>query len=166
MSSPGRNRTYSNGEITIVWRAAECTHSTLCYTRLRSVFDPIKRPWINPHGATTERILEIIEQCPSQALAFFWNDESRNRTERSKKLFLGSVSALMDANQRQEPSCAAQINIRANGPVVVSGDFELIDAQTGAEMGSWKMISLCRCGMSRNMPHCDGSHFSAAFKAK
>ncbi|MEG1955298.1 MAG: (4Fe-4S)-binding protein [Mucinivorans sp.] len=85
--SKDRNRSYTNGEIIIVWRGAECIHNTLCYRELRSVFDPIKRPWIDPMGAPTERIKDIIERCPSQALTFRWVDPERNATEKSTQLY-------------------------------------------------------------------------------
>ena len=67
-------REYSNGEITIVWRPALCTHVTFCFCELPEVFDPEKRPWVNPHGASTERIIAQIDVCPSGALAYRWND--------------------------------------------------------------------------------------------
>lgn len=158
-----RNRRYTNGEITIIWRATECTHSTLCYTRLRAVFDPLKRPWIMPSGATTEQILEIIELCPTLALTFFWNDDKRNQTEKSSKLFTGDVEQLLAPVTQVKTENAATINIRSNGPVVVSGEFSVIDGD-GKELPKMRMMSLCRCGLSGNMPHCDGAHFKAGFK--
>lgn len=167
MFSKNRNRSYTNGEITIVWRAAECTHSTICYTRLRSVFDPVKRPWINATGAPTADILKIIEDCPTPALTFFWNDDQRNKTEHSAKLFKGDLGQLLGG---RKPVPAAQespqttINIRPNGPVVISGNLRIIDA-TGKEMPNIEMISICRCGASGNMPHCDGTHFKIGFKS-
>ncbi|WP_333818514.1 (4Fe-4S)-binding protein [Ohtaekwangia sp.] len=33
---------YTNGEITIVWNPAQCTHSTLCWKGLGEVLDPRK----------------------------------------------------------------------------------------------------------------------------
>jgi uncharacterized Fe-S cluster protein YjdI len=68
-------REYSNGEITIVWRSSLCICATSCYVDLPEVFDPEKRPWINPHGASTERIIAQIERCPSGALSYRWNKE-------------------------------------------------------------------------------------------
>ncbi|RCR71638.1 (4Fe-4S)-binding protein [Larkinella punicea] len=65
---------YTNGEITVVWKPALCTHSRRCFTGLPDVFDPRKRPWVTVAGATTERIVEQIHQCPSGALSYFRND--------------------------------------------------------------------------------------------
>lgn len=164
-----RNRAYSNGDITVIWQASECVHATTCYRKLRSVFDPIKRPWINMNGAPTDKILEMIELCPSMALSFRWNDEAKNETETSKKLFRGSLEQILgrpknDASDVQDH--VATINIRPDGPVVVSGEFDIVDSPGGEPIGKWKMASLCRCGVSGNMPHCDGTHFKIGFKAK
>jgi len=65
---------YSNGEITIVWKPEACIHSTKCWkgtSGLREVFDPTKKPWITPNGASTEKIKEQINKCPSGALSYF-----------------------------------------------------------------------------------------------
>lgn len=174
MVNKNRNRSYSNGEITIFWQGDKCTHSTLCYNRLRSVFDPIRRPWINPNGAPTAEILAIIEECPSDALTFRWVDESRNAAETSKKLFAGNVEQMfakqqinlttLAAVENQQIAPPVKVDLRANGPIVVSGNFEVIDSN-GITMKKIEMISLCRCGASANMPYCDGTHFKIGFRA-
>ena len=66
-------REYTNGEITIIWQPDLCIHATCCFVDLPSVFHPEKRPWINPHGATTEEIIAQVERCPSYALTYRWN---------------------------------------------------------------------------------------------
>lgn len=66
-------KTYSNQDITIIWKPSTCTHSTLCWkgvTGLITVFDPRKRPWITPEGASTEEIIERVDRCPSGALSY------------------------------------------------------------------------------------------------
>ena len=65
---------YSNGEITIVWQPKMCIHAGDCFADLPEVFDPEKRPWVNPDGATTEQIIAQIEKCPSGALSYRWNN--------------------------------------------------------------------------------------------
>lgn len=58
------------------------------------------------------------------------------------------------------------LQVTVNGPLRVSGDFEIKDA-SGAAFGlaGRTTVSLCRCGQSKNRPFCDGSHNMAAFKA-
>ena len=183
----GRNRAYSNGELVVLWQASKCVHATTCFTRLRTVFDPVKRPWINPYGASNERILEIIEVCPSDALTFRWTDEARNEAETSGKLFRGSMDEVFGVESaaavptfsaaqspseepitEEQPEPAASIVLRPNGPIVVSGEFELLAADGTPAEGSrkWSMVSLCRCGRSGNFPHCDGTHFKEGFRTE
>ncbi len=66
-------REYSNGEVTIIWKPDLCIHATCCFVDLPEVFDPNKRPWVNPRGATTEAIIAQVERCPSAALSYRWN---------------------------------------------------------------------------------------------
>lgn len=67
---------YSNGEITVVWKPDVCKHSRICWTELREVFDPFKKPWINMGGSNTERIIAQVKKCPSGALSYFVNNEN------------------------------------------------------------------------------------------
>lgn len=75
---PKTTHSYNNGEVTIVWKPEKCTHSTFCWKGLRDVFDPFKRPWINPAGASTERIIEQVKKCPSGALSYFLTADENN----------------------------------------------------------------------------------------
>lgn len=54
---------------------------------------------------------------------------------------------------------ATKIMVRNNGPLLIEGDFEIVD-EAGAAFGlaGRTKISLCRCGLSQNKPFCDGSH--------
>lgn len=49
--------------------------------------------------------------------------------------------------------------INNNGPIKIEGDFEILD-MAGQNYGlqGRTIISLCRCGQSKNKPFCDGSH--------
>ena len=67
---------FSNAEITVSWDPGKCIHAGICYSRLRKVFDPLRRPWIDPNAAETERIIETVGECPSGALSFVWNEET------------------------------------------------------------------------------------------
>jgi len=54
------------------------------------------------------------------------------------------------------------IKIRDNGPLVVDGDFQLVDA-AGNEVPIIKK-ALCRCGGSTMKPFCDGTHSKIGFQ--
>ncbi|MCG8411513.1 MAG: (4Fe-4S)-binding protein [Bacteroidales bacterium] len=147
------DRDYTNEKITVHWRPALCVHSTICYTKLRSVFDPIKRPWINMQGAETDQIIDIVNQCPTKALTFSYNDKSIDAEKQSSK------------TQAQDNSQETSILIIENGPAVVTGNFSLIDINNN-KLTKSETLTLCRCGNSSNMPFCDGTHEKEGFKEK
>jgi uncharacterized Fe-S cluster protein YjdI len=66
---------YSNGEVTIVWQSAKCTHSANCVKNYHAVFKPKEKPWIVPENGTTEKIIETVKKCPSGALTFYLDSE-------------------------------------------------------------------------------------------
>ncbi len=54
------------------------------------------------------------------------------------------------------------IKVRDNGPLVVDGEFTLVDAN-GNEVPIVKK-ALCRCGGSTMKPFCDGTHSKIGFQ--
>lgn len=54
------------------------------------------------------------------------------------------------------------ITVRTNGPLVVDGEFRLVDAE-GNEIPILKK-ALCRCGGSMTKPFCDGHHSKIGFQ--
>jgi putative redox protein len=73
-----RKVNYSNDDITVVWKPEFCEYSTICYSQLPEVFNPKIKKWIDPKGASSERIIEQVKKCPTGALSFFYNDENKN----------------------------------------------------------------------------------------
>jgi CDGSH-type Zn-finger protein len=64
-----------------------------------------------------------------------------------------------------EDDAAATITPYRDGPLIVRGNFRLVD-QDGAEIDPGrKTIALCRCGKSGIKPFCDGSHKRSGFSA-
>ena len=61
-----------------------------------------------------------------------------------------------------------KIRLRDNGPFVVEGPVNLVDAEGNAfPISSDKpAIALCRCGASKNRPFCDGSHKECNFESE
>ncbi len=54
---------------------------------------------------------------------------------------------------------STKLTIKSNGSVKVEGDFEIVDAEGNVyNLGGREIISLCRCGLSKNKPFCDGAH--------
>jgi len=51
-----------------------------------------------------------------------------------------------------------------NGPLLVKGSVQLVDAQGQPIPTKEQTIALCRCGHSSNKPFCDGSHQKVGFQ--
>lgn len=134
---------YSNGDVTIAWKNAQCIHSTLCWKGLSDVFNPTERPWIKPEGAPTKAIIEQIKKCPSGALSYYMNDE------------IESATVEVQAETIVEPTL--------NGPLMVYGNVVVKDA-AGNETRKNKATAFCRCGQSSNKPYCDGTHRKVGFE--
>jgi len=60
---------YSNGEITVVWQSAKCSHSANCVKNLSKVFQPKEQPWIKMENANSKEIMDTVAKCPSGALS-------------------------------------------------------------------------------------------------
>lgn len=58
-----------------------------------------------------------------------------------------------------------EIKATENGPLLISGQATVTDADGNASETQGSMVALCRCGQSANKPFCDGSHSKAAFEA-
>jgi CDGSH-type Zn-finger protein len=54
---------------------------------------------------------------------------------------------------------STKITVNNNGSLKVEGDFEIVDKNgNGYGLSGREVISICRCGLSKNKPFCDGSH--------
>ncbi len=59
----------------------------------------------------------------------------------------------------------ATITPYRDGPLLVRGDFRLVDTD-GREIDPGRdTVALCRCGKSSIKPFCDGTHKAAGFRA-
>lgn len=149
MEIKGREITkeYSNGEITIVWQPAKCIHATHCWKELPEVFNPKKRPWINPNGAPTDRIIKQIDRCPTEALTYYYNNKEEKNMNNKEKLV----------------SDETHVEMVPNGPLMVKGNLLIKDKDGKVELKSGT-TAFCRCGGTKNPPYCDGTHIAINFK--
>jgi CDGSH-type Zn-finger protein len=138
---PKRTKDFVGEDITVHDNRWICSHIGNCYRGLPEVFRPGEKPWVWPDREPVERVIEIIESCPSGALGYTHNGvrwEGRDR----------------------EPG----ITIDRNGAYQVVGTPDFEDAQGGLAPVSREHFSLCRCGESENKPFCDGTHRFCGFE--
>ena len=57
------------------------------------------------------------------------------------------------------------IEVKENGPFLVKGNIELVDADGNTFDTDKPTIALCRCGASGNSPFCDGTHRKTGFES-
>jgi uncharacterized Fe-S cluster protein YjdI len=138
-----RQKTYSNNDITVIWKPDMCIHSTKCWKASLAVFNPNRKPWIDMSGGTTDEIIKIVNNCPSGALSFKKNNEA--------------------AEPKVQPvQSQTTVHVSKGGPYLVKGKFVFVgtDGKEEIKEGS---VALCRCGSSSNKPFCDGTHRKIGF---
>lgn len=164
MSNPN-DRQYTNGEITVFWKPSKCIHATTCFRELLDVYNPRKRPWVNMNGASTEKIIEVTDKCPTQAIYWKYN---KDLTEEEKAGNFRGQGAEEEVNpetiheEKGKKEAEASLSIMPNGPVLIEGDFKVIGSD-GKEIKTMVMTSFCRCGHSKSQPFCDGTHRVVGF---
>ncbi len=133
---------YDGAGIRITYDAGRCIHAAECVRGLPTVFDTARRPWIDADGASPDEIAAVIRKCPTGALQF----------ER------------LDGGEPEIPAARNEITVAPDGPLYLSGDLELMDAERRVFTRETR-AALCRCGASKNKPWCDGSHAKVGFGA-
>ena len=133
---------YSNDKINITYDLNRCIHAGECVRGLPDVFDPKKKPWIDPDNADAEKIADVIEKCPTGALHY----------------------ELLKSDRTENPSSRNRIVLRPNGPIYFYGDIEVRDYEGNTLLEDTR-FAFCRCGVSSNKPACDNSHKEIEFKA-
>lgn len=52
-----------------------------------------------------------------------------------------------------------KITVNPNGSLKIEGNFTIVDKEGNEyDLGGREVLGLCRCGLSKNKPFCDGSH--------
>jgi len=131
--------TVDGTEVTISYTPVLCTHAAECQARAAAVFNPRQKPWVQPQNGSLSEILDVIAACPSGALRVTASAAEPHH------LTTGEVS----------------IRVEKNGPFHVQNIA--LDAEFNGVGASHAKYSLCRCGLSKNKPFCDGSHHDAGW---
>lgn len=157
-------RKYSNDEITVYWKPSACVHASYCYRELIEVFDPSRRPWVDINGSTTARIIEVVNLCPTEALAWKWNDNEKNGSVGLDQLnhIKFRRPELMNTMEPAQEEHPVSVKIMVDGPIVFKGNFTVSYDGIKKEVLD-SMISICRCGVSDHQPFCDGQHRKIGF---
>jgi len=129
--------TIEGKEVVISYTPVLCGHIGACDALAPDVFKPSERPWITVGDGSLEDIHKVIKACPSGALSIAVDGEELHHE------YL--------ANQDES------ITVIKNGPYLVK-NVELA-AEFNGERASEKKYILCRCGLSKNKPFCDGTHY-------
>lgn len=116
-------------DLTIHYNVKTCIHARECVMGLPKVFNPDARPWIQPDGADTDALVNVIKACPS-----------------------GALSYTRKGGEDEAPPATNTLRLWENGPVEVHGDIRI----EGHEPR--KRALICRCGLTGNAPFCDNSH--------
>ena len=139
-SANNRRTAYVGKSITIFDNRALCAHSGICTDGLKEVFREEGQPWIDADAAAVEKIVAIIERCPS-----------------------GALSYAIDGQEAAPPERVPSVTVTKDGPYAVAGGVELAGVAFG-DGASIEHYTLCRCGASANKPFCDGSHWNIGFR--
>jgi CDGSH-type Zn-finger protein/uncharacterized Fe-S cluster protein YjdI len=127
--------------ITVTWSRGRCTHVAECVMNLPTVFEPGRRPWVDPTQASADNVARVVMRCPTGALHF-------ERLDGGAPEPVPSLNTVMPSR---------------NGPIYLRGDIEVQDG-TGAVLLHDTRVALCRCGQSSHRPLCDNAHQAVGFR--
>ena len=131
--------TYKGAHVEVTYDAGRCIHAARCVQGLPEVFDPERRPWIEPDRAPdSAALVRTIEACPTGALKY------------------------VRPGAPEKPVPDATISVHSGGPLYLKGKLRIEDSY-GDVIHEGTRVALCRCGASADKPFCDGSHVRAGF---
>jgi CDGSH-type Zn-finger protein/uncharacterized Fe-S cluster protein YjdI len=131
---------YEGADIVVKYDVDRCIHAAECAEGLPEVFDPERRPWVDPEAARPGRIAAVIHRCPSGALTYERFDGEPDEPVPEENLVV----------------------VDEDGPFFVTGNIEIRDPD-GSLLSKETRVALCRCGLSSNKPFCDNSHKEGGF---
>ena len=134
--------TVEGHDVTVSYTPVLCSHAAECQRLHKAVFDPAKRPWIQPENGTLAGLYAAVYACPSGAL--------RLAEDGGAPRHLGPDPVTVE------------VRVTKDGPYAVR-NAEL-ETEFNGDGASTRKYVLCRCGQSGNKPFCDGSHRDAGWR--
>ncbi len=131
---------YPGEEIDVSWNQGLCIHIGECGRSQGDLFVGGRQPWCQPDMIHVDNVAEIVERCPSGALAYQFKDGSVTETPAGENTVVTSY----------------------RGPLFVRGDLQ-IEGASDKKPGVRFRAALCRCGQSKNKPFCDNTHIEVEF---
>ncbi len=132
---------YEADGIVVTYEARRCIHARECVHGLPAVFDPNRKPWVDPKASRAGEIARVIERCPTGALQYERNDRG----------------------PQESPPPKNAIRLAVDGPLYLHGTVR-VNGADGQPVVQDTRVALCRCGKSGLKPYCDGSHTKTGFK--
>lgn len=132
---------YPGKDIDVTWDGRLCIHIGECGKSEGDLFVGGRDPWCQPDLTSVENTIDVVERCPSGALAYTCKDSHQ-------------IETATDENT---------VHMVYNGPLYLKGELN-IDGTSDDMPGVKFRAALCRCGHSRNKPFCDNSHLKAGFE--
>jgi uncharacterized Fe-S cluster protein YjdI/CDGSH-type Zn-finger protein len=137
----GKVRYYESASVRISYDVERCIHAAECVRRLPDVFNPDRRPWVDPDRAAADAIEATIVHCPTGALHY-------------ERLAGGS---------EEQPDPDNTVAVSPDGPLYLRGRVRVSAADGGTMLEDYR-VALCRCGASAIKPLCDGKHHAIGFQ--
>jgi CDGSH-type Zn-finger protein len=132
-----KTKEYKRGGMTILDNPGVCAHAGYCDGKSPEVFWDFENGErvVKKASGGLDKTSKTIQMCPSGALSY----------KIKGKLY-------------DEFTIAPMILVSKDGPYYVKGSPKLEDKESKVVPESKEHYTLCRCGLSKNKPLCDGSH--------
>ncbi len=131
---------YRGEKADVSWDRRLCIHVGECGRADNDLFHGGRKPWCDPNTVDPETALDVVERCPTGALAFIPADGAPAETAAAENTIV----------------------VSNNGPLYVRGNLK-IDGAAEDMKGVEFRAALCRCGLSANKPFCDNTHEKEGF---
>ncbi|MEL7447093.1 MAG: (4Fe-4S)-binding protein [Pseudomonadota bacterium] len=127
--------------MTVSYTPVLCSHAAECQKSSAAIFDPARKPWVDVSEGDLAEVFSAVGKCPSGALS----------------VQIGTLESPMHLTDGE-----VDIRIEKNGPYRVRNIP--IDSEFSTDGSTPSKFVLCRCGMSKNKPFCDGTHYDEKWR--